>query len=109
MALVVGRTRVNVWECDEIGHVNVRFYGEKLDQGLPVFLHYLGLTPARLADEGLSVAVTAHHVRYIRELTGGDNLLLEVQVMGGDSHTEALIGKARRGKPEVMQEHRQAL
>ena len=34
---VVWRGGVNTWECDEMGHMNVRFYLAKAMEGLPHF------------------------------------------------------------------------
>ena len=39
------RGGVNTWECDEMGHMNVRFYVTKAEEGLGVFASALGLTP----------------------------------------------------------------
>ena len=33
----------NVWECDEMGHMNVRFYLGKAHQGLQQFGAFIGL------------------------------------------------------------------
>ena len=61
---------VNAWECDEMGHMNVRFYGAKIEEALT------GL----LADQSAPIApVAAHHIRYLRECRAGTPL----RILGG--------------------------
>ena len=58
------RGSVNAWECDENGHLNVRFLLAKVDQGLPFALDALGL---RAAEQGGLPRIRAQHVRFLRE------------------------------------------
>ena len=34
----VYRGSINTWECDEMGHMNVRFYVAKMMEGLAAFV-----------------------------------------------------------------------
>src|SRR5689334_4990581 len=58
------RGSVNAWECDENGHLNVRFLLDKVDQGLPFALDALGL---RAAGQGRLPRIRSQHVRFLRE------------------------------------------
>jgi len=58
------RGSVNAWECDENGHLNVRFLLDKVDQGLPFALDALGLRPA---EYGTLPRIRSQHVRFLRE------------------------------------------
>ena len=49
------RGSVNRWECDENDHMNVRFFGAKLHEGLSLFL------------DDPAPAVDAFHLRFVRE------------------------------------------
>jgi len=64
---VIHRSNVNAWECDENGHLNVRYYIGKNHQGLTHLLADNGLTPARLTALGVRPRVLTQHVRYHRE------------------------------------------
>ena len=44
--LEVYRGNVNTWECDEMGHMNVRFYVAKCEEAIAILLAELGLSPA---------------------------------------------------------------
>ena len=64
---VIHRSNVNAWDCDENGHLNVRYYISKNYQGLTHLLAELGLPPSRLAELGLRPRLVTQHVRYQRE------------------------------------------
>ncbi len=51
---------VNRWECDENDHLNVRFYAQKINQAVAIFLEGLGV---RFAD----VRITGQHIRFVQE------------------------------------------
>lgn len=52
---------VNRWECDENDHLNVRFYAEKVNQAVEVFL---GEVAGETGEPG---RISRQHVRYVRE------------------------------------------
>lgn len=64
---VIHRSNVNAWDCDENGHLNVRYYISKNYQGLTHLLAELGLPPSRLAELELRPRLVTQHVRYQRE------------------------------------------
>ncbi len=66
-AHVIHRSNVNAWDCDENGHLNVRYYISKNAQGLTHLLADLGLPPSRLAELELRPRLVVQHVRYHRE------------------------------------------
>lgn len=51
---------VNRWECDENDHLNVRFYAQKINQAVAIFLEDSSL---RSAD----VQITGQHIRFVQE------------------------------------------
>jgi acyl-CoA thioester hydrolase len=57
---------VNRWECDENDHLNVRFYAQKMNQALQVFLHQRNLLPAASPDVALQ-RIRVQHIRFLRE------------------------------------------
>lgn len=65
------RSSVNEWECDQMGHLNVRHYFGRANDGIALLLAELGLGPARLQKEGLCLRATDQHVRFVREMRPG--------------------------------------
>jgi acyl-CoA thioester hydrolase len=69
---LVWRGSANTWECDEMGHMNVRFYLAKAGDALSVLAYQLGLGPANA--DGLILTAVDQHVRYQREVRAGTPL-----------------------------------
>lgn len=75
----IWRGGVNTWECDEMGHMNVRFYVVKAMEGLVSLAAHLGLPHAFACRAGATLLVKEHHVRFLRECHAGAAL----HMMGG--------------------------
>ncbi len=71
----------NTWECDEMGHMNVRFYVSKSREGLDVFASSLGLTPTWLRDKSAEMVLVDQHIRFVREFHGGQDLSIAAGVL----------------------------
>ena len=58
------RGSINTWECDEMGHMNVRFYVAKAMEGLAEVAHVVGLGHAFRAERAIDAAAArpAHPV-----------------------------------------------
>jgi len=67
----IWRGGVNTWECDEMGHMNVRFYVAKAMEGLVGLAAALGLPHAFTADAGSTLLVREQHIRFLREAHAG--------------------------------------
>jgi acyl-CoA thioester hydrolase len=65
------RSGVNTWECDQMGHLNVRHYFARANQGLSGLALVIGLTPSELRAQGLALRARDQHVRFMRELRPG--------------------------------------
>ena len=63
----VWRGGVNTWECDEMGHLNVRFYVARAMEGLVGLASALGLSGAFRPHSPATLIVRDHHVRFLRE------------------------------------------
>ncbi len=68
------RGNVNTWECDEMGHMNVRFYVSKAQEALAILGHNLGLGPTHQREIGTALTVSDHHIRFLREMHAGAGL-----------------------------------
>jgi acyl-CoA thioester hydrolase len=78
------RGSINTWECDEMGHMNVRFYVAKAMEGLAEFAHVVGLGHAFRANAQSTLRPRDQHIRFIKEAHAGapftmTGCVLEVQ------------------------------
>jgi acyl-CoA thioester hydrolase len=78
------RSAVNTWECDQMGHLNVRHYVARAGQGLAMLGLQLGLGPAHLRQTGLVLRARDHHVRFHRELRPGAPYTLSAGVLSAN-------------------------
>ena len=67
----IWRGGVNTWECDEMGHMNVRFYVTKAVEGLVGLAAALGLPHAFTAHAGSTLMVREQHIRFLKEAQAG--------------------------------------
>ncbi len=65
------RGSINTWECDEMGHMNVRFYVAKMMEGLAEFAHAVGLGHAFRAQAQSTLRPRDQHIRFIKEAHAG--------------------------------------
>ena len=65
------RGLVHQWNCDHMGHMNVRHYFGRANDGLAVMLLQLGLPPRVLAERGLVLRARDQHLRFSKELRPG--------------------------------------
>lgn len=63
----VWRGGVNAWECDHMGHMNVRFYVARAMEGLAGFAAALGLGEAFGRRAASTLMVKEQHIRFMRE------------------------------------------
>jgi len=69
--LEVWRGGVNTWECDEMGHMNVRFYVAKAMEGMAAMASALGLYGAYHPNAEATLLVKDQHIRFMREARPG--------------------------------------
>ena len=65
--LEVWRGGVNTWECDEMGHLNVRFYVARAMEGLVGLASALGMRDAFREHANATLMIKDHHIRFLRE------------------------------------------
>ncbi len=69
--LEVWRGGVNTWECDEMGHLNVRFYVARAMEGLVGLAGAMGLDGAFRPGADATLLVREQHIRFLREARPG--------------------------------------
>jgi acyl-CoA thioester hydrolase len=72
--LEVWRGCVNAWECDELGHMNVRFYLARAFDGLARLAATLGQPRAFAPEATATLQISHQHVRFLREAKPGASL-----------------------------------
>ena len=65
---------VNTWECDEMGHMNVRFWLAKALEALGGLAVRLGMPAAFTGRGGATLVVRDQHMRFLREARAGVSL-----------------------------------
>ncbi|OYX33630.1 MAG: hypothetical protein B7Y99_07060 [Caulobacterales bacterium 32-69-10] len=89
-AVEVWRGTVAAWECDGMGHLNVRFYVARATQGLAGAAAALGMPHAFASHAAATLIVREHHIRFLREARAGalQHMTASVVAMG---ETDAVL------------------
>ena len=87
----------NTWDCDEMGHMNVRVYVEKAMEGLGNFAGAIQMPHAFHANAPSTLMVAEHHIRYIREAHAGYPLRMTGCVLEWDETSALLYQEIRHG------------
>ncbi|KQW70971.1 thioesterase [Phenylobacterium sp. Root77] len=83
---------VNTWECDEMGHLNVRFWVAKAQEGLAGLAAQLGMPRAFARDGESTLVVREQHIRFLREAKPGASLHMTGGVIEiGESDARLLL------------------
>ena len=77
----VYRGSINTWECDEMGHMNVRFYVAKMMEGLAGVAHAVGLPNAFRARALSTLQPREQHIRFMREAKAGEPFAMSACVL----------------------------
>lgn len=85
----------NAWECDEMGHLNVRFHVERALIGLGVLAHDIGMTRALKAQAGATLQPLEIHVRFLKEARPGAPLSMRGGVLDWDATTATFYAELR--------------
>lgn len=94
------RSSVNAWECDHLGHMNVRHYFNRFNDGLAVLLLQLGFAPRSWSERGLVMRARDQHLRFNRELRSGAGIAIRAGGVSG-STTLTAYAEMRTLRDEV--------
>ena len=67
----------NQWDCDEMGHMNVRIYVEKQLEGLVAFAHELAMPEAFRQNSPSTIVPVDQHIRFVREVLPGKPISMQ--------------------------------
>jgi len=87
----------NTWDCDEMGHMNVRVYVQKAMEGLGHLAGAINMPHAFRADAISTLMVVEHHIRYIREAHAGHPLRMTGCVLEWDETSALIYQEMRHG------------
>lgn len=79
--ITVWRGLANQWDCDEMGHMNVRVYVEKAMEGLAVFAAAIDMPHAYRLNTPSTLLPVDQHIRFMREALPGQPLTMIAQVL----------------------------
>ena len=71
----------SAWECDGLGHLNMRHYMTKVMQARQMFFIRAGLYEAFKADALSSIRVTDFHIKYLSEARPDNPLYIETGLL----------------------------
>ena len=92
LGIEVWRGCVNTWECDEMGHMNVRFYVVRAMEGLVGLASALGMPQAFSPHANATLQVREQHIRFLREARPGAPLFMRGGVVEmGESEARLLL------------------
>ena len=66
------RGTVHAWQCDHMGHANLRAYGEFFEQALWHVFYRIGITPSVLRGDTIRMAGVEQSITYMKEPLPGD-------------------------------------
>ncbi|WP_374576512.1 thioesterase family protein [Phenylobacterium sp.] len=92
---------VNTWECDEMGHLNVRFWVAKAFEGLGGLARLMGMPRAFSAEAEATLVVRESHMRFLKEAHAGAALTMTggVVEMGETDARVLLVIRHPNGAP----------
>ncbi|MBL8547698.1 MAG: thioesterase family protein [Hyphomonadaceae bacterium] len=95
---------VNTWECDDGGHLNIRFHLERAFTGLAHMARALELPHAFTENAGSTLIAQEAHVRFIKEARPGAPLVMHGGVieMGESDATLCLDMRHHDGAPGTV-------
>ncbi|MEO0884228.1 MAG: thioesterase family protein [Pseudomonadota bacterium] len=79
--ITVWQGSANTWDCDEMGHMNVRVYVEKAMEGLGVLAHHICLPHAFRENTPSTLIPIDQHIRFMREIRPGRPLRMEACIL----------------------------
>ena len=76
MMFETARGTVHAWQCDHMGHANLRAYGEFFEQALWHVFQRIGITPSVLRGDDIRMAGVQQNITYKKELLPGDLIVV---------------------------------
>lgn len=83
----VWRGGVATWECDEMGHMNTRFYVARCMEAVAMLFGLAGLPRLFAPTSETTLSVSTMHIRFLREARAGTSMHISAgfTAIGGDT------------------------
>lgn len=91
----------NTWDCDEMGHMNVRVYVEKAFEGLGTLAGHCHLSHAYQENAPSTLVPIEQHIRFMREVHPGRPLSMTGCVLDVDETTVTVYQQLNHGDGSV--------
>ena len=72
-----GRGAIHSWQCDHMGHANIRTYNDMFEEAIWHAFNHIGITPSLLRQGEIAMATVEQNIRYFKELLAGDVVYIE--------------------------------
>ena len=69
------------WEADELGHINMRFYFDRVYEARARFAHSLGLPHIYKTASFSTLMPTKQHIKYIKEVRPGEGMAVSTGII----------------------------
>ncbi|MCC5859236.1 MAG: acyl-ACP thioesterase [Ectothiorhodospiraceae bacterium] len=96
------RNSVRIWECDDMGHMNIQFYVDKATGALEVLSRRLGLPASDPGQAGPRLVVREHHIRFLREQLPGAPIVIHAGVLDTDGDQMRIYFEMRNPATEQV-------
>ncbi|MFN3314292.1 MAG: thioesterase family protein [Hyphomonas sp.] len=87
----------NQWDCDEMGHMNVRVYVEKQLEGMVAMAHHLAMPEAFRPNAPSTIIPIDQHIRFVREVLPGRPLSMNGCVLEAGETDAVIYQELRHG------------
>ena len=99
---LIHRSTTNKWECDENGHLNVRYFFAKTRQGLTHLLAELGLTQAVFDSLNAKPKILNQHIRLHREILQGVPVTIRGALISHEGSAFVLYSEIRHSQDDTL-------
>jgi acyl-CoA thioester hydrolase len=89
------RGTIHAWQCDHMGHANLRAYGEFFEQALWHVFQRIGITPSVLRGDTIRMAGVQQNISYLKELLPGDLVLVKSKLIEMRERTLKMLHEMR--------------
>ncbi|MEM9667505.1 MAG: thioesterase family protein [Pseudomonadota bacterium] len=79
--ITVWQGSANTWDCDEMGHMNVRLYVQKAMEGIGVLAHHIEMPHAFRDNTPSTLLPVDQHIRFMREVRPGRPLRMDACIV----------------------------
>lgn len=96
------RGATNAWECDEMGHMNVRFYVARAMEACGYLAHLLGLHEAFAPGATGTLLPLTQHIRFHRECRAGIPHYVEGGLVSLDTDGAVIYQELRHANDDAL-------